>query len=342
MNARPAYPYLFNFANSPVGGGYKRLYEYARWFNANGGASFVVPSRCQALQDEFPNNRTFLNHQPRYRLQRLLDDRSYLREVGAAVGVPDLYYSYGIPPVRFGRLNWFHLSNVLPLAPHGIPASVADQVKLRCLGFLIRRALPAADVISAESRFSLGLFDAAQAGKLCLSVNGSDDEIENLRNPHTGPVEEIAMVVGTYRHKALADAWKVFDMLRQRSPGLKLVIAGDPAAIPSPMRADQGVIVAGMLTRSEVFARLRAARYYISTTLIENSYNAASEGMFGAEESFVSDIGPHRELLAGTPTDVLTPPGMTRPVFHVRRRDLSGAAIKTWAEVIKEMIDHVR
>ena len=340
--SRPAYPFLFNFANSATGGGYKRLFEYARWFNANGGASFVVPARCEGLRAEFPKNVYFFNRQPRYKLQRLLNDRGYLQEVAAVAGTPDLYYSYGIPLVRLGRVNWFHLSNVLPLAPRGVPLPAFDHVKLRCLGFLIRRALPAADVISAESRFSLGLFDPEFAARLFLSVNGSDDEIQHWRHPHVAPADEVAMVVGTYSYKAIEDSWKVFDMLRRGSPALRLEIVGEAAAIPARVRADPGVTAAGVLPRPEVIARLLTARYYISTTLIENSYNAASEGVFSAEESYVSDIGPHRELLAGMPADAVIAPGMDRPVLHVRRGELSGAGLKTWAEVIKEMIDHVR
>ena len=85
---------------------------------------------------------------------------------------------------RFGKVNWFHLSNVLPLGARGIPLAVGERLKLGYLGWKIRRSLMNAQIISAESRSSLSLIDAQDAKRLFVSVNGSDDELAYLRNDH--------------------------------------------------------------------------------------------------------------------------------------------------------------
>jgi hypothetical protein len=173
--------FLFNFAASYSGGGYKRLYEYANWFNANGGAWFVIHPHCAHLEGTFANNRFFVARQSRF--QRLYNDCGYLEAIGRELGRPELYYSYGIPLYsRFGRMNWFHLSNVLPLTTRGIPLSVVDRLASGYLGWKIRRGFPMADVISAESNNSLDLIDASESERLFLSVNGSDDELANLKS----------------------------------------------------------------------------------------------------------------------------------------------------------------
>ena len=110
------HPFLFNFAASYSGGGYKRLHAYAQWFNANGGAWFAVHPRCAGLITEFTNNQYFVVS--RSHLGRLFDDWGYLDDIGTKIGRPELYYVYGIPLYyRFGLVNWSHLSNVLTLGP---------------------------------------------------------------------------------------------------------------------------------------------------------------------------------------------------------------------------------
>lgn len=333
--------FLFNFAASYSGGGWKRLSEYAKWFHENGGAWFIIHPRSARLIEECPANRFFVPAQPRY--QRLFADCRYLGPIGKEIGQPELYYSYGIPMyARFGAINWFHLSNVLPLASQPVSLSLFDRLKLGYLGGRIRANLENADVISAESKCSLALIDAQHAGKLFLSVNGSDDELAYLQDASAAKKENIAVAVGTYPYKAIADSYKVFEMLKRNNQQLKLMIIGNEKTIPGEVRRDKDVIVRGVLERSEVAASLRKARYYISATRIENSYNAAAEGVFIADESYISDIGPHRELLTNLSFDKIAVPGMSRPVLHVRRENLSGANLKTWESVITDMIQRVR
>jgi glycosyltransferase involved in cell wall biosynthesis len=333
--------FLFNFAASYSGGGYKRLYEYAKWFNAKGGAWFVVHRNCRSLPGAFPNNRFFVVSQSR--LDRLRSDCGYLAAIGEEIGQPQLYYSYGIPIYsRFGEINWFHLSNVLPLAPRGIPVPHLDRLRLALLRRRIRRASVNADVISAESKFSLGLIDPRWTARLFLSVNGSDDELDYIQKPSAESKDDIATIVGTSSHKALDDSFRVFEMLARDDARLKLMIIGNAKDVSRRLRRQPGVIVRGLLTRVEVISYLKRSKYYISTTLIENSYNAASEGIFIADESYISDIGPHRELLMDMRFDVVSIPMAGRRMLHVRRTDLIAANLKSWATVVEEMIEKFR
>lgn len=328
--------FLFNFAVSYSGGGFKRLYEYARWFNENGGAWFIVHARCENLQKEFPNNRFFPVLQQNYR--RLFRDCEYLDGIRKETGEPALYYSYGIPIYgRFGKVNWFHLSNVLPLGSRGIPLPAFERLKLNYLGWVIKRNLRNADIISAESNNSLGLIKTTDAEKLFLSVNGSDDELSYLQNGGASAKDNIATVLGTQKYKALLDSYRVFEMLRRRHNELKLAIIGPENTVPKELRGCKDVILKGTLQRAAVIECLRKTRYYISTSRIENSYNAASEGVLFADESYISDIGPHRELLMTVPYEYVSVPQIDNRLIRIKKENVSGIRLKTWNDVICDM-----
>ncbi len=209
---------------------------------------------------------------------------------------------------------------------------------MKFLAFRIRQNYRTADIISAESRHSLRLIDPGQTQKLRLSVNGSDDELACLKTGMRDEKHHIATVLGTSRYKALLDSLHVFNFLRQKEPELRLIIFGACGSIPAAVKKSAGVECMGLVERSVVIETLRRSKYYISTTRIENSYNAASEGVFLADESYISDIGPHRELLAGALVDEVTFARMERKILHVRRENVSGVNLKSWAEVIQEMM----
>jgi hypothetical protein len=339
--ARVSNRLLLNFAASYSTGGYKRLYEYARWFNAHGGAWFVIHPRCLHLVSEFPSNRFFVARQSR--IERLYNDCAYLREIEREIGQPDLYYSYGIPLYRpFGKVSWFHLSNVLPLDPMAAPLTVFERLKAAYLGWKIKAGLKYAQVISAESAASLQMLGPVGKERLFLSVNGSDDELAALSSGQAVAKEAIATVVGTAPYKALQDTLLLFEMLKAAQPALKLMVFGNPDSIPEALLGRPDVVIAGAVARADVVECLRRTGIYISTTRMENSYNAASEGIFFADESYISDIGPHRELLIGEPFDTISVPGLGRPLLKVRREKLSGLNLKSWDVVVSEMIARYR
>jgi hypothetical protein len=332
----PAHNYLFNFAASFASGGYKRLQEYARWFDAQGGASFVIHPRCTHLREMFPRNVYHVARQSR--LQRLLADGRLVKRVVAATGRPDLYYSYGIPLyASTGRVDWFHLSNVLPMMAWSAPLTLADRLKFALLGRRIRAGLRFAGVISAESASSLRAIPAV-GDRGFVSVNGSDDEFEQMTRPADTTREELAVAVGTYRYKALHDTLKLFDMLRQTNAALTLEIFGNPDWVPANVRHAPHVVIRGSVARDVLIGRLRQARFYLSTTRVENSFNAASEGVFLAEQSYVSDIGPHRELLEGLPMRRLRVTGVDSGLLHVVRGELQPLHLLTWDQVVRDML----
>lgn len=329
--------FLFNFSVSHSGGGYKRLYEYSKWFNANGGASFAIHPLCQHLVSEFPSNRFFVVDQSRW--DRIFDDCGYLSWIKNLMGRPDLYYSYGIPIYgRFGELNWFHLSNVLPLAMQDVPIDMYDRLKLGFLGKRIKETLGNADIVSAESNFSLDVIGVPYSNRLFLSVNGADDELAYLTNDGGKVGGNFATAVGTYRYKALGHALHVFDSLKISNPRLTFRIIGDETMVPLALRRRDDILIMGLLGRSKVIDLLRESKYYISMTHIENSYNAASEGAFLADESYISDIGPHRELLNGMIFESMAIYHTKRKMLHVKREDINCQHLKTWNDVVSEMI----
>jgi len=331
------YKALFNFAASYSTGGYKRLYEYAKWFNGNGGAWFVIHPRCTHLMAEFPHNEFYIATQSH--IERLYNDCAYLKKIEREIGEPELYYSYGIPLYsKFGKVTWFHLSNVLPLGGKAIPMGVIARLKFAYLGMRIRSGFAYADVISAESASSLRMLGGGRPQKLFLSVNGSDDELACLQSGEYTEKAHVATVVGTASYKALDDSLRVFEMLRKVDAGLTLVILGNPKWIPRELTRVPGVVIRGLVPQSTVIDCLRKSRIYISTTRVENSYNAAAEGIFLADESYISDIGPHRELLSGAPFEQVSVPGVPSPLLHVHRNRLTGVNLKNWETVVVEMM----
>lgn len=331
--------FLFNFSVSYAGGGLKRLHEYAKWFDQHGGAWFLVHPRCVFLIDKFPGNRFFIVNQ--LKVERLYNDCGYLKNICLEIGTPDLYYSYGIPVFfKVGRVNWFHLSNVLPLSSQSVPLALFDRLKLGLLGKRITSNLKNADIISAESNFSLSLMNLEYAEKMFLSVNGSDDELALQSEVCLDKTENIATVIGTYRYKAIEDSFHVFQMLQERNNELTLIIIGDDRKISGSLKRKSNVIVTGSLEREQVIKYLRKTKYYISTTHIENSYNAASEGIFIAKESFISNIEPHRELVADMPYEEISVSAIKRTMLHVKKENLSAINLKTWDTVILDMISH--
>lgn len=329
--------YLFNFSVSYSGGGHKRLYEYAKWFNGKGGAWFIVHPNCDYLISEFPNNQYFITRQTRW--QRFFSDCAYLEAIKRKIGEPDVYYSYGIPIyARVGKVNWFHLSNVLPLALQNIPITLFTWLKLAYLGLRIKNNFSNAQVISAESKYSLEVIGREYRNKLFLSVNGGDDELAYIGRNTNPKRANFATVVGTYKYKALDHALLIFKMLKQANPQLKLRVIGSKEILPAELRRREDVLVTGLLKQSEVIDCLRDSKYYISTTYIENSYNAAAEGIFLADESYISDIAPHQELLDGIKFERIKLPSIDRVMLHVKRNEISGCNLKSWDDVVSEMI----
>ena len=334
------YRFLFNFAVTRTGGGLKRLYHYAQWFHKKGGAWFIIHPDCKFLIKKFPNNKYFVVLQTQ--AQRLFKDCDYLSDIKKEVGSPVLFYSYGIPVYyRLGKINWVHISNILPFNSRGMGISLFDRfIRYKILLWKINNNHKNADILSAESYSSLNLINY-NAGEKVLSLNGSDDEISFLRKKCVIEKENIAVVVGTQKYKALFNSYSIFEMLKTKNHMLKLVLIGSKDTIPTKLLNNIDVIATGTLRQSEVIDFLKKSKYYISTTLIENSFNAASEGVVFADESYISDIAPHRELFANEHNERVLFPKFPHPIIRVKKENIVGKNLKLWDDIILELIERV-
>jgi hypothetical protein len=127
-------------------------------------------------------------------------------------------------------------------------------------------------------------------------------------------------------------------MRREQGDVERLVIIGEAGEVPAHIRAKSEVTVTGAIARHEVIGWLQRARVYISTTYVENSWNAAAEGVFLSEEAYLSDIGAHQELLRASPVTRVRIPGVSRELLHVRRAQASVATIQPWNAVVDTML----
>lgn len=334
--------YLFNFSSSYTGGGLKRLMAYITWFNNNGGAHFIVNKKLKNNLKKFSTNT--YHYVDITSLQKLINDQKYVDTALKEMYKCSLYYSYNIPLKKNNaQVKWFHLSNVLPfsgMSKFNIP--YRRRIELIWLGILTRRGFKFCDYISAESKFSLNLLELEKDKKLSVSVNGSNDEINLIASlSFKGPVKNIAVMVGTYHHKNVFDSYKIYKYLRLSNKHLNLLIVGDADTVPTDIKNDPQVELLGMVNHSKIFDILSNARYYINTSKIENSWNAASEGVYLAKESFISKIPPHNELLRDSQVELLSHMDTFHTIMKVSRDNLQTNKLKTWNEVIKDMISLV-
>ena len=335
------YKFLFNFSVTTTGGGLKRLCEYAKWFHESGGAYFIIHPNCEFLKKEFPNNKYFIVFQTR--LERLYKDCEYLSKINKEVNKPDLYYSYGIPIYyEFGKINWFHVSNVLPFDTKNMGLTLFDRyIKFNILRWKIIKNYQNADIVSAESKNSLNMIKNEKVKEIFLSSNGSDDEINHLQSNSIMDKKNVAVIVGTQSYKKLIDAYCIFKYLKKKNKTLKLIIVGDQKYIPKQLTNKDNIFLEGIIKQKDVIKLLKKAKYYISTTRIENSFNAASEGIFFAEESYISDIGPHRELLKNESCDFISLPNLTGKIIKIKRKNIKGKNLMLWRDIIVQKIKKI-
>ena len=331
--------FLFNFSSSYSGGGLKRLLAFSDWFNEKGGANFIVHENLKGKLDSFSfNNYHYINIS---KVKKLFNYRKYIDDILEEMDICDFYYSYNIPTKNTAaKKSWFHLSNVLPfthMSEFNIP--LKRKIELWWLGALTKESLKDFDYISAESRFSLKLLDLDSKKKCQVSPNGSDEEIETISNFINKDIEKnYAVIIGTYHHKNLMDSYKIFKYLLSHNIGLKLIIFGEKETIPYQIKKDVNVKLYGVTEHKDVLKFLANCKFYINTSMIENSWNAAAEGIFLAKESYISKIPPHNELLNNMKTSTSKTLDIFDKVMHVSRDNLKISKLVTWEKIIKDII----
>ena len=330
---------LFNFSSSYSGGGLKRLLSFSEWFDSNGGAVFIVHVKSKNHLLTYKNNTYFYINLSKFK--KAFNNHKYLIDIVNSIGTPYIYYSYGIPiPCKVGSINWFHLSNVLPLISHSeYGLTLFRSIELKWLGKLFKKNYINAEVLSAESNYSLNLLPSSSKYIRIVSPNGSDKEIELFGQSRGFTVNNIAIIVGTFFYKDLEASYKVFLKLKEINKELKMVIVGITSMIPSVIVSDKSIHFTGEISHKEVISLLSTAKFYINTSKVENSWNAASEGVLLANESYISRIEPHFELVKTIANNNYVIDG---DLIHVKRKNISVEKLMTWSDIIKNMIKLVK
>jgi len=332
--------FVFNFLASSIGGGYKRLHSFCNYFNKIEKESlFIVHHSLSHLKKEFPQNEyIFVN---RSNISRLFYEKGIIQQLIKPLPSIDFYYSYGIPIYdRYGSHNWFHVSNVLPILYKNIDLNLFQTMKMGILNSRIINYLNIPDTISAESDFSLSLLPDIFSKKFFKSVNGSDDEINYYKTEDTNIFEDYAVAVGTYSYKNLDLVIRIFDQVKQELGLKKLFIIGNKKFVTKKIRPSSEVYFLGEMERELVIKYLSKSSLYISATSLENSYNAASEGLLLARQSIISSIKPHIELLNDIPHKefFINFGNQELRFMFLPKPKISLLNLKTWDTVIEEML----
>jgi len=130
MAVRLEHDILFNFAACRWRRA-ERLYEYARWFDAHGGARFII-HRGAKLSREFSRNEFVVARQSS--ASRVLRGVQAIGDVRRSIGTPGCYYAFGIPlQGRVGRVNCVTSASADAGVANG-PVAVGDASQIRVLG----------------------------------------------------------------------------------------------------------------------------------------------------------------------------------------------------------------
>jgi len=337
--------WLLNFSASPAGGGWRRLEETAKWFDGHGGATFLIhPAVLGSVSKWSETNRFIAISQSK--LRRLFADGQYLPPIVSELGRPDIYFSYGIPVFYgVGRINWFHVSNSLTLTRHRHGMPLKRYLELQLLGRRTILSLRNAQIASAESEFAVGLLkDRAGAGagikQYVVLNNGCEDSLFcSQQLPERENTEPYAVTVGTSPYKRLGLALEVFAQLQAQNPNLRtLKIVGDKRQIPSSVLMDRRVEALGSGLDNEVlYQLLRGAEYYISTSGIENSSTAVSEGLLLSKKVVLSDIPSHREAIKGLAVSYVDVPSKGRFVEVNKVGAQAIVPTPSWSDVLAKL-----
>jgi hypothetical protein len=326
--------FLFNFSASSAGGGLKRLHEYSKWFNKVGGSNFIIsPIVNDYLTTKYPNNKYFVVKQSN--LDRIFRDQHYLKNLTTNFKQLEFYYSYGIPIYsKIAKKNWFHISNVAPFA-NGVEKSIKDLIRNPILKYRFLNNLDIPNFISAESLSSFDYLPSKYKNKFICLLNGSDDEITGFSKDIQK--QNYAVSVGTHPYKRIDRVINCFRHYRQDYGLDELLIFGNPNALNKNLLNEIDVKFLGIQDRKSVVQSIASSKLYISCSTIENSFNAASEGIFLSENSIISDIGPHRELLEDEVKENIILNGQN--MFIVKKDSLKCKNIMTWDSVINIMLN---
>ena len=335
--------WLFNFSSSTVGGGLIRILETIKWFDSNNGSYFIVNYRIKDLVSKYnKNNKYFFVSDNKFK--RLLSDGYYIPRIIDEIGIPDVYFSYGIPVFKeIGRINWFHISNALTLKTDKISLPLKTLIQMMILKKRIIKSIRYTDIATGESEFSINLLKQ-EAGKRNFKChydvlpNGYNNKsINEIVNKKRELLLKYAVSIGTYKYKKIEVALELFHHIKEANNLKKFIIVGSASNIPRSVINDKFVEIVPSMSRENLLNLLYNAEYYISTSQIENSSNAVLEALLLSKNIILSNIPSHNEMLRNFKTKTIT---LNNIEFHTLKNIYNNKieAI-SWVEVFKKMFD---
>ena len=327
------YDILFDFSSSPVGGGLRRVEAYAEYFSHS-------PLKIHFFIHEAASNRnriqqlvpTTLVHKTS--TSKLSLNKDYLNKFDASA---KWLFSYGIPTKRgYAEKNWLHISNVLPFFLFKSTLGPSLFFKMYILRQQYKRNFLNNDIISAESDFSIRMYNSVTGwkGDYFLLRNGVSKTLSTfeLKKPY-------AVAVGTHSYKRIDLTYELFQKLKADLELNKLLILGNPKQIPKLIRNASDVEVMGFLPDDILETTLKTAAYFISTSEVENSSCAVQEGLQFTKKAILSNIPSHQEMLRKDSDCLTRYQGMNYLI--VDHSDLSVEAMEDWPTEIGKMLIHM-
>jgi len=327
------YDIVFDFSSSPQGGSIKRIAAYLNYFSKSPIRTLFLLQA--AVADQLgPKVGVDIVKIRKSAFLRALGISEYL---GFLKVKPTWLFSYGIPIYQpVAQHHWFHISNTLPFALDSLPKSSINYYRQAVLQRQLRKHSPLCDVVSAESRFALNLYEAIDLGhpqQVVLRNGISPGALDFTNTVPATPKHAIA--VGTSTHKRIALTGVVFDALKAELGLSKLVIIGHPSEMPADLLHRIDVELLHPMPESQYWPLLAQASVFISTAVIENSSNAVLEALALCPLVILSDIPSHREMVEADDIDSLIVEG--QPHFrHDNRR--STLRLPVWDDSISVML----
>lgn len=332
---------VFDFTSSPVGGGLRRIEAYAEYFAASSLKTlFLVHPKVAEKISCYRG----INIEPitRTGFAKATGDVRYLQEIDTR-GRARWLFSYGIPVhARIANKCWFHISNVLPLYLDYVTLDFKLRMMMSAFSWWIRCRAENCDVVSAESLFSIGRYDAVTktSGQRVLLNNGLPERLlvgGNGSGVTVGARGAYAVAVGTASYKRIDRTYEVFLGLKKEWDLERLKIVGESTHIPIAVRKSDDVDIIRYLNNDTEYSDLMShSLAFISTSETENSSNAVIEGLLLSERAVLSDIPSHLEMLA--PERIQKRRVGMQHLVLADRNSINMKSVPTWRESIEKML----